>query len=522
MSVVNISPAPFIGKLIKRGIQLRHKLNPRNISGSELQLKTLQTLLLHAGDTAFGKHYEFDKILSSTRPMRTFRDVVPIHDYNKMFEEWWHRTLAQESDVAWHGKMKYFALSSGTSGAPSKHIPVSEEMLVAMRRASLEMFLGVSRIPEVDPIIYTKQMLLVGSTISLTDKGDFYVGDLSGINAGQIPRWFQRYYKPGKKIALLPDYHSRIEEIAKNAHNWDIGVISGIPAWVQLMLERVIKEHGLNTIHDIWPNLQLYATGGVAFEPYKKGFEKLFARPITYLDTYLASEGFVGFQTTPSAKGMELVLGNGIYYEFIPFNEENFDSDGKVLPDAVALTLDEVHEGVDYALLLTTCAGAWRYLIGDTIRFTDVEQNEFIITGRTAHFLSITGEHLSVDNMNHGIMAMAEKFGLEIREFTAKGISYESLFAHRWYIGCDNPDKVDEATFSAALDEYLCSINDDYRTERKENALKAVFTHLIPSDLFYQWQEAEGKVGGQAKFPRVMKTDKFQQWEAFVKAKLNK
>lgn len=506
----------MLGRLIKRGIQLRNRINPSNVSASELQLKTLQSLLLHAEATAFGQHYSFGRILASSRPMRVYRDTVPMHDYNAMHDQWWHRALGQEADVCWPGKVNYFALSSGTSGAPSKHIPITEEMMRAMRKASVEMFLGIANIPEVDPSVYTRQMMMLGSSISLSEEDGYFVGDLSGINAGRIPMWFRRYYRPGARIASIRDWDARIHAIAKEAHKWDVGVISGIPAWIQLMIERVIQENNLSNIHEIWPNLSVYASGGVAFEPYRKGFEKLLGKNILYLDTYLASEGFVAFQTRTGTNAMELVLGNGIYYEFIPFNDQNFTPEGELSPEAIALTIDEIEEGVDYALLMSTCAGAWRYLIGDTVRFTDLERCELVITGRTKHFISITGEHMSVDNMNCGISHLEEAFDLMIREFTVAGIPYESLFAHKWYIGVDRP--VDPLLLAEKLDQKLSEINADYATERRENALKAVLVEAIPVELFYEWQRLQGKMGGQSKFPRVMKRDKFAEWEAFVAA----
>jgi hypothetical protein len=510
------SPKPFLGRLIKRGIQLRNKINPGNISASELQLKTLQELLQHAEQTAFGGQYGFRRILGSSRPMRTFREVVPVHDYNALHDQWWHRALAGEQDVCWPGKVKYFALSSGTSGAPSKYIPVTDDMMRAMRKASLEMFLGIAEIPEVDPSVYTRQMLMLGSTIDLRKEGDCYVGDLSGINAGRIPVWFRRYYRPGFKIARIADWDARIEAIAAEAHRWDVGVISGIPAWIQLMMERVIQRNGLSNIHEIWPNLSVYASGGVAFEPYRKGFEKILGKPLVYLDTYLASEGFVAFQTRTDTHAMELLLGNGIYYEFVPFNDDHFSPDGEIRPDAVALTLDEVEEGVDYALLMSTCSGAWRYLLGDTVRFTDLERCELVITGRTKHFLSVTGEHLSVDNMNSAIQHLEETFEIEIREFTVAGIPHQNLFAHQWYIGVDRP--VDSAELARQLDQKLRELNADYDTERRENALRDVRVRAVPSQLFYEWQRSQGKMGGQSKFPRVMGREKFADWEAFVDA----
>ncbi len=509
-------PKPLLGRLIKRGIQLRNRINPGNDSAVELQIKTLRALLHRAQDTAFGLEHRFRDILNRPDPVRAFRETVPVHDYNALFDRWWHRSLAQEPDICWPGKTVCFALSSGTSGAPSKYIPVTREMQRAMKKASMEMFLGIAEIPEVDPSIYARQMLMLGSTIELRREGGCQVGDLSGINAGRIPVWFRKYYRPGFRIARIRDWDARIEAIAAEAPRWDVGVISGIPAWVQLMMERVIERNRLSNIHEIWPNLSVYASGGVAFGPYIKGFEKMLGRPLVYLDTYLASEGFVAFQTRTGTNAMQLLLGNGIYYEFVPFDDRCFGPDGDIRPDAPALALDEVQTGVDYALLMTTCSGAWRYLIGDTVRFTDLGRRELVITGRTKHFLSVTGEHLSVDNMNAAVRQLGEQSGLDIREFTVAGIPYDGLFAHKWYLGVDLP--VENAVLAEPLDRALRALNADYDTERRENALRAVIVETVPADWFYEWQRALGKLGGQSKFPRVMRPEKFAEWEAFVAA----
>jgi hypothetical protein len=219
--------------------------------------------------------------------------------------------------------------------------------------------------------------------------------------ASRLPFWFNRFYKPGV-IAKERDWNTKIDKIVKKACDWDIGGISGVPAWVQILLERIIEYYGLNTIHDLWPNFRVYTHGGVNFAPYKKSFEKLMGREMFYLETYLASEGFLAYQRKQDHP-MQLVLDSGIFFEFVPFNAENFKQDGRMVEKPEVLLLDQVKEDEDYAILISTCAGAWRYLIGDTIRFTSVKDFEIVITGRTKHFLSLCGEHLSVDNMTRAI-----------------------------------------------------------------------------------------------------------------------
>lgn len=507
----------FFGNLLKRGLRIGEILEHRQVDPMQQQIRTLRRLLKRAQHTSFGQYYNFKDILKANHNLaREFQASVPVFDYDTMYERWWHMALRGVENVSWRGKIKYFALSSGTSGAPSKHIPVSDEMRRAMRHAGLKMFFALTNF-DVDPEQYTKPMLMLGGSSDLQSQGDYYMGDLSGINASQPPFWLRPYYKPGTEIARIRDWEERINEIARLAPEWDIGFIVGIPSWLQLMMERIIEYHNLDNIHQIWPNLKVCVHGGIAFEPLKKGFEKLLAHPLVYMDTYLASEGFIAYQDRPETRAMRLLVRNGIFFEFIPFNSTNFDEEGRLTghPQA-ALPIDEVQEGVDYALVISTCSGAWRYLIGDTVRFTNKERWEIIITGRIKHFLSICGEHLSVDNMNQGIQEVEEKLDLSIREFTVSPVVQEGRFAHKWYIGCE--PIADSAAVARILDERLMEVNDDYRTER--SSLLSVQVETIPVGLFYRWQESKGKMGGQNKFPRVMKGRQFEEWEAFVRQRI--
>ena len=229
----------------------------------------------------------------------------------------------------------------------------------------------------------------------------------------------------------------------------------------------------------------------------------------------MASEGFIAFQSRAEATGMRMLLKNGIFYEFVPFTDDNF-TNGEMNPDAETLPIWEVEEGVNYALLMSTCSGAWRYLIGDTIKFTDLDRQEIEITGRTKHYISMVGEHLSVDNMNCALEKISHKLNAEINEFTVMGVPYQGLFAHQWYVGYDGPS-IDEHDFKALLDDYLGELNDDYRVER-QHALKEVFVTLLPNDVFIEFLKTKGKVGAQHKFPRVMKGTVAEEWLAFVES----
>ena len=512
----------ILGSVIKRGLKLSVFLQKRKTNPAKLQRRTLYKLLNKAEGTEFGVKYNFSMILRQFLFKRdenfyeNFQKSVPIHDYNKMFNSWWHRSLAGEKNVVWPGRTKYFALSSGTSEAASKYIPVTKAMSRAFQRAGIKQILSLGNFKNLPPDTYEKGFLMLGGSTDLQAKGTHFEGDVSGINAGKIPFWFQPYYKPGKAIAQQRDWAAKLDEIVREAPNWDIGFIVGVPAWLQIVIEKTIAYHQLKTIHDIWPNLRVFAHGGVSFEPYRAGFEKLLdpAVPMIYIDTYLASEGYIAYQTRPDAEGMQLILNNGIFFEFVPFNDENFDADGEIMANPTTLMIDAVVEGTEYALLLSTCSGAWRYLIGDTVKFVNKTTSEIVITGRTKHYLSLCGEHLSVENMNKAIELSAEHFGISIREFAVAGVPDGALFAHNWYIGTD--DAVSETDLQTFIDQKLCDINDDYAVERR-HALKNSTVRVLPSRLFYEWMQAKGKMGGQNKFPRVLKKKMIDDWTVFLK-----
>lgn len=507
----------ILGTLLKNGIRLRESLEQEYGAPEALQKNELKKLLILATKTQIGRKYGFKEILNEfKRGNQEYYDVfktkIPIYDYEKIYTEWWHKLRDGEPNVTWPGKVKFFALSSGTSGGPSKYIPVTNRMVKAIRKTGVRQMLTLSKYDLPDHI-FNKGILMLGGSTDLDFNGTYFSGDLSGITIKQLPVWFQRFYKPGYSIAKNRNWGEKLEQIVENAPKWDIGIIVGVPAWLQILMEKIIERYQVQTIHDIWPNLNIFVHGGVFFEPYKKGFEKLLKHPLKYIETYLASEGFLAFQAFPNRQSMRLVLNNGIFYEFIPFDMRNFDENGEMKADCQTLSIHEVEEGIDYALLITTCAGAWRYLLGDVIRFVSKEASEIIITGRTKHFLSLCGEHLSVDNMNKAVQAVEEKWDISVQEFTALGVPHGNLFAHHWYIGTDDP--INEEQLAVFLDQTLVQLNDDYATERK-HALKEIRVKVLPVRVFYDWMRDEGKEGGQNKFPRVLKGPKADSWRAFL------
>jgi GH3 auxin-responsive promoter len=505
MALIDVQLPNYIAKALRL---------PQKSPGRQ-QLKVLKKLLKKARFTEFGQQYRFDEILMSRHPGKMFQQKVPIFDYNKIYAEWWFKTLKGNPDVCWPGKVKYYALSSGTSEAASKYIPITNDLLRGNRIVMIKQLLTLRTYQDINRKSLGKGWLMIGGSTDLQKGPGYYSGDLSGITAKKVPFWFSPFYKPGKKIARTKDWNKKVEEIVRQAPSWDIGFVVGVPAWIQMCMEKIIERYNLMHIHEIWPNLGFFVHGGVSFEPYRKGFEKLLGKPITYIETYLASEGFLAYQERQDVRGLRLVTNEHLFLEFVPFDSKNFDADGNLVPKPEALMIHEVEEGTDYAILLSTMAGAWRYLIGDTVRFVDKERCEVIITGRTKHYLSLVGEHLSVDNMNQAIQLTSEELNISIPEFTVAGIPEGLFFAHQWYLASN--DQADADLLSKKIDEKLKKLNDDYAVERN-SALKAVYVKVLPEEKFIDFMRQRGKVGGQYKFPRVLKGKMLKDWQNFLES----
>ena len=486
-----------------------------NRSVKSQQLKVLRKLLRKARFTEFGQNFKFDEILLSNNPGKKFQELVPTYNYSSIYKEWWHKTLEGKPDICWPGVIKYFALSSGTSEATSKYLPITNDLIRSNTNTSVRQLLSLAKYVHVPKSAVGKGWLMLGGSTQLQKGPTYFAGDLSGIQQQKMPFWFQGLglYKPGKKIARETDWSKKLEEIVVNAPDWDIGFIVGVPAWLQLCMEKIIERYKVNNIHEIWPNLAFYVHGGVAMEPYRKGFEKLLGKPITYIETYLASEGFLAYQNRQDAKGMHLAINHNIFFEFVPFDDHHFDSEGNMKPDAQVYMLHEIEENKDYSILISTNAGAWRYAIGDTVRLVDKEKSEIIITGRTKHFLSLVGEHLSVDNLNKAVEMVSTEMNICIPEFTVAGLPYENLFAHHWYIATNDP--VNEEALRIKIDKKLKELNDDYEVERR-HALKEIFVTVLPEQVFMDFMETKGKIGGQHKFPRVLKGKMLEDWNQFL------
>ncbi|WP_375443466.1 GH3 auxin-responsive promoter family protein [uncultured Fibrella sp.] len=499
-----------IGELLKRAIDVYGFVTsePDPVTAQREELRKLVT---KARLTAFGKKHNFSELLASDDIVSTFQQAVPVHDYDKMYADWWHYLLEGHQNVTWPGGQSYFALSSGTTST-SKSIPVTDDMLDSIRKAGIQQVMSLKNF-DLPADFFEKQIMMLGSSVSLIEKDDHQEGEISGISAANIPAWFRGYYKPGVEIASITDWDERVQRIAAEAPTWDIGSLSGIPSWIEMMLKEVIAHNRLKTIHDIWPNLQVYTSGGVALDPYRKSLETLLAKPLIYIDTYLTSEGYLATQKRPDTSSMALIVDNGIFFEFVPFLDENMDEEGRVKQDATILSLEQAEENVDYVLLISTVSGTWRYMIGDTVMITDKQRAEIKITGRTKHFLNVVGEQLSVHQMNKAMQAMQQQFDVEIKEFVVSAIRKEGEYINKWVIGSNKV--VDGQTFAASLDAALCELNKNYKVARSKS-LKGVEADVIPVEHVYRWSEDVKKLGGQTKIPRVMKEADFLEFDQYV------
>jgi len=500
----------IIGNIIKGAIELTDKLMPLS-NHVKNQKEVLNYLLETAKDTAFGKFYRFEDILNSDDIQKRYAETIPYFDYNKINDQWWSKLHEGQMNVTWPDNPDYYALSSGTTGKTSKRIPVTEAMIDSIKSTGISQILALSNF-DLPAVFFEKGILMLGSSTDLIQKEGHLEGEISGISANNIPSWFRGYYKPGEDIAQIKDWDTRIHQIAEHATDWDIGAISGIPSWVELMLREVISHNKVKNIHEIWPNLEVYTSGGVSFGPYEKSFNALLDRPITVIDTYLASEGFMAFQTRPDTDAMQLATNEGIYFEFVPFQPEYINEDGSLKPHAPALSLEEVQLNKEYVLIISTVAGAWRYIIGDTIEFKNIERAEIKITGRTKFFLNTVGSQLSVNKLDDAVQHLEDTFNIEIKEYTISAKRYDGEFYHNWYLG--TTDAIDTHVLATAIDDYL-KANKNYQVARTK-ALNGVKVKTIPSWIFYEWNAVNKKKGGQVKMERVMAEDKFAEWELFV------
>lgn len=501
----------IIGKLLKKTTEIGYKRINRKQLSYQNQLNVLSDLLHRAQNTTIGFYHDFKSIASKNDVVTQFQNSVPIMDYEEFYEKWLHKTISGQKDCTWPGKIKYFALSSGTTGSPSKRIPISLEMIRSFQKSSMRQ-VSILHTLDLDDYFFNAAPLAIGGSTQLKKIQNRYEGDLSGILKKHTSLFVRPITKPGPRISSISDWNDKLNAIVDIAPKWDIGLIAGIPSWCLMLMERIVTKYEVNTIHDIWPNLNVYVHGGVFMDPYIERLKKLSSKPIILLDTYLASEGYFAYQMAPNQKGMKLLLNNNIFFEFIPFDSRFFNEDGELISNHKALTISEVKENVDYAMVISTNAGLWRYILGDLVRFTDVRDSRVIISGRIKQFLSLCGEHLSLDNINQALINVNKKKHIIEPEFTIYVDKENQL--HHWFLEITD-SKIDQHELIMSIDKSLCELNDDYKSARKYTLSEPVLTILEPGTI-YEYMKSLSKFGSQNKMPRVLNENQAIEWMSFL------
>ena len=461
---------------------------------NEVQNEVLFNLLSAAQFTEIGKKYDFHGIKNYT----SFAKRVPIQKYESI-EPLIDRARKGEVNIFWPTKIKWFAKSSGTTNAKSKFIPVSDEAIEDCHMKAGKDMLCIYINNNDDTEMFKGKGLRLGGSRAVYEDNETYFGDLSAIIIENLPFWADFSTAPSLKTSLMGEWESKIDAIIKETVDEDIRSLAGVPSWMLVLLNRVLEVTGKNNILEVWPNLEVYFHGGVNFNPYREQYEKLIPKKnFRYYETYNASEGFFAIQDDNFSNEMLLMLDYGTFYEFIPMDEYE-DENSKAIP------LQEVDLHKNYALVITTNSGLWRYLIGDTIKFTCLKPYRIKITGRTKHFINVFGEELVVENAEDALKVACKKTNAVISEYTVAPIfmNGNSNGGHEWMIEFKyKPESIEE--FAIELDEALKGINSDYEAKRHKNMTLALpKINQAKSGLFYQWLKSKNKLGGQHKVPRM-------------------
>ena len=423
---------------------------------------------------------------------------MPVHEYEDL-KPFIDRMLNGEENVLWNTPVKWFAKSSGTTGNKSKFIPVSDESLHENHfKASKDVLTSYYKNFPSSSLLTGKGLVVGGSHQLNHLNQEIQYGDLSAVLMQNTPFWGQWLRTPELKVALMDDWGEKLEKLAKSTADENVTSLAGVPTWTLLLLKRILEIKQKKTIAEVWPNLELYINGGVSFVPYREQFENIIGKPINYLEIYNASEGFFAGQSNPDDDGMTLFTEHGIFYEFMPVEEY-----GQKHPETVGL--DKVVVNKQYALIISTTGGLWRYLIGDTIVFTSLDPYRIKVTGRLKHFINAFGEELIVDNADRAIAIASSATGAVVSDYSAAPIyfSKNNNGAHEWLVEFDKePDSINR--FTEELDNALKNINSDYEAKRQHNiALRMPVIRQIPPGSFSKWLQLKGKIGGQHKVPRL-------------------
>jgi hypothetical protein len=466
----------------------------------EVQNELLMSLLSVSKDTEIGKTYDFRTI----RTYREFAQRVPVssyEDYQNLIE----RSRKGEKNIFWPKPIKWFAKSSGTTNAKSKFIPVSTDSLEDCHYAAGKDLLCMYLNNNENSALFNGKNLRLGGSKELYEENGTTFGDLSAILIDNMPFWAEFSSTPGNKVSLMSDWEYKMQAIVNETVNENVTSLAGVPSWMLVLLNNVLESTGNKTILDVWPNLEVYFHGGVSFLPYVDQYKSIIpSKSFKYYEIYNASEGFFAIQDRNHSNELLLMLDYGIFYEFIPMQTHG-------TPTETLLPLSEVKKGVNYAIVITTNAGLWRYKIGDTIMFTCTAPYRIKVTGRTKHFINVFGEELIIENTDKALKIVAKKTNSEIVDYTVAPIFMEgkSKGAHEWIIEFKTPPK-DLNYFGALLDNSLKSLNSDYEAKRYNNiTLDKPKIHAAKEGLFYEWMKRNNKLGGQHKVPRLSNSRQF-------------
>ncbi|MGB0892526.1 MAG: GH3 auxin-responsive promoter family protein [Flavobacteriaceae bacterium] len=460
----------------------------------DVQDELLLKLLNKAKNTEFGKEHNFVSI----KNYQDFLDNVPIQKY-ETFEPLIERCRKGEQNLFWATDIKWFAKSSGTTNAKSKFIPVSDDALEYCHMKAGKDMLCLYINNNKDTQLFTGKGLRLGGSSEVYKDNDSYFGDLSAIITENLPFWADFSSAPSQEVALMSEWETKMEAIIDETINEDITSLVGVPSWMLVLLNKVLEKTGKENILEVWPNLEVYFHGGVNFNPYREQYKKLIPKAdFKYYETYNASEGFFAIQDRNNSKELLLMLDYGIFYEFIPMSDYKGEN-------SKAISIADVKKGIDYALIITTNGGLWRYLIGDTIRFTSLEPYRIKITGRTKHYINVFGEELNIENVEDALKLTCEKTNAIITEYTVGPVFMEGKEkgGHEWIIEFEKtPESL--SYFTEILDNALKAINSDYEAKRYKNmTLELPKIHSVKKGLFYSWLKKKGKLGGQHKVPRL-------------------
>jgi len=459
------------------------------------------SLLDKAKETEFGKQYDF----KNTSSYRDFKNKIPLHTYEDLFP-YIKKSIAGQENILWPGKTQWFSKSSGTTNAKSKLIPVTNEAIQDCHYKGGKDLLSIYYHNNPNAKLFSGKHLILGGNTSVNKLNEgSYFGDLSAIIVKNLPFWAEIRRTPNRQITLMENWDEKILKMAESSLKEDVKIIAGVPSWMLVLLNKIIEVAEGKTINEIWPNLELYMHGGVNFDPYKSQFDSLInSNKLNYYQTYNASEGFFSLQNENKADDMLLMLDYGIFYEFIPMDK--FDG-----TNSNAISLEEVELNKNYAIVISTNGGLWRYLVGDTVKFTSLSPFKIKVTGRTKHFINAFGEELIIENTDIAITKACERTGAKFKEYTVapKYLSGTKKGAHEWAIEFEQPPQ-NEREFITTLDEMLKSLNSDYEAKRKM-ILEEPIIHILPQNTFNNWLKKKGKLGGQNKIPRLSNNRDFME-----------